>query len=298
VPHLVRPGDRLVALLAGSDLTPVQAAALNCLDDPSALPVGAVIWLPRPDMPVQTPTAGDDAPAIFLFTAADTTPLNVEGTTLRWRARGSAVYLYPCPAEGDECPRPLDVVALPLVGELNVRDFQQAGTVRYQLEVVGGDSPPVTRQIALEVACSHQSLAPDTRRCPAAPPLATFAVSQPFEGGVMLYFGDTGEIYVLTRADQRVRVFRDTFEEWMPSVEYPNIPDERFPAIRGFGIVWNQLGGPDSPLGWATAPEGGIDAARQAAGRLSYTTYISGVGAVYAVTFAPGEPLGWWGQVR
>ena len=48
VPYVVRPGDTLGGLIAGqTSVTVTQLAALNCLDDPDALPVGAVIWLPR-----------------------------------------------------------------------------------------------------------------------------------------------------------------------------------------------------------------------------------------------------------
>src|SRR5258708_7662993 len=48
-PYVVRPGDQLAGLIAGqSDITVTQLALLNCLDDPDALPVGAVIWLPAP----------------------------------------------------------------------------------------------------------------------------------------------------------------------------------------------------------------------------------------------------------
>src|SRR5690606_28547912 len=48
-PHVVREGETLAALTAdASAVTVTQLAALNCLDDPDALPVGAVIWLPAP----------------------------------------------------------------------------------------------------------------------------------------------------------------------------------------------------------------------------------------------------------
>lgn len=300
VPQIVRPGERLVDLLVGSDLTPAQAAALNCLDDPAALPVGAVIWLPETNTPETAPETGSAAPDIVAFEASNTAPLNQEGTVFRWQARGSAAYFYPCPRDSEDCPRPFNTPPQPLAGEMSVRGFQYAGQVRYRLEVVGAEGERVAESITLDVTCSHQSLALTSGfvRCPDAPPLASFAVWQPFEGGVMLYFADTGEIYVMTRADQRVQVFRDVFEEWMPSVEYPDIPDDRFAAIRGFGVVWNQLGGPGGALGWALAREGGIDTARQPAGRLSYTTYIRGAGAaVYAVTLVPGESVGYWMQV-
>jgi hypothetical protein len=300
-PHIVREGDRLVDLLVtagGNPLTPTQIASLNCLDDSAALPVGAVIWLPT-IAGESSPVSSEDSAAITAFEVSSATPLNIEGAAFSWAASGAAAYLYPCPQEG-ECSRPFSASALPLQHEIVARGFQYAGMVRYRLEVVGGDGESVAQDIDMDVRCSQEALAPTAvnQRCPDEPPRSVFAVAQPFEGGVMMYFGDTEEIWVLTADDQRAQVFQDVFEEGVADVEYDDIPDDRVPAIRGFGIIWNQLGGPDSSLGWGLAPEGGIDAARQAAGRLSYTTYIRGAeGAVYAVTFIPGEAMGYWMQI-
>lgn len=45
--HVVQAGDTLPTLMAGmQELTVTQAAALNCVDDPTALAVGSVVWLP------------------------------------------------------------------------------------------------------------------------------------------------------------------------------------------------------------------------------------------------------------
>jgi hypothetical protein len=45
--HVVKAGDTLAALMQGfHGLSVTQLAALNCVDDPMALPVGSVVWLP------------------------------------------------------------------------------------------------------------------------------------------------------------------------------------------------------------------------------------------------------------
>src|SRR5689334_5838056 len=47
-PYIVRAGDTLASLLTGTpNISVTQLAALNCIDNPEALPVGAVIWLPE-----------------------------------------------------------------------------------------------------------------------------------------------------------------------------------------------------------------------------------------------------------
>lgn len=55
--HIVEAGDTLASLVAGqTQLSITQLAALNCIDDPSALPIGSVVWLP-PVTQLTTPTA-------------------------------------------------------------------------------------------------------------------------------------------------------------------------------------------------------------------------------------------------
>ena len=65
VPYVVRPGDHLADLVAAqTTVTVTQLAALNCIDDPDALPVGAVIWLPGAALgEVATPEATAEATA-------------------------------------------------------------------------------------------------------------------------------------------------------------------------------------------------------------------------------------------
>ncbi|MFO7323475.1 MAG: hypothetical protein DIU68_017225 [Chloroflexota bacterium] len=310
-PYVIRPGDRLGDLLAGVDnLTVTQLALLNCLDDPSALPVGATIWLPLPSATAtEAPEATAEATAertpvtqaeIHSLTSSSEPVQNLEGTTFRWEATGLEAYFYSCPADpAVECLRPVGANPVPLRGSMTVRNFHYAGPARYRLEVIGADDSLV-EDITVNVVCSQESLGLVTGNphCAETPPRATFAAWQPFEGGVMLYFADTGEIWVLTNADNRVRVYRDAFVEGMPEPEISNIPENRFAARRGFGIVWRQLGGPESPLGWALAEEIGFDSARQPAGRVSFTTYIQGPGdTVYAVTQVPGMAEGFWTQV-
>jgi hypothetical protein len=315
VPYIVRAGDRLGDLLTGVDnLTATQLAVLNCLDDPSALPVGATIWVPRPtaagtavqpdatgEVPAEAPVAAADMAEITRLEADSETVLNQEGVTFSWAATGAQAYFYPCPTDPDvECSRPAQAQVMPLSDALLVHDFPYAGPARFRLEVVGGDQR-VTQDITISVECSQQSLGlvSGFQSCPELPPLAAFGVWQPFENGVMMYFADSKEIYVMTNADNRVQVFPDTFVEGMADAIYDDIPEGRFAARRGFGIVWNQLGGPGSPLGWALAEEIGFDTARQPAGRVSYSTYIKGPGdVVYAVTLVPDTDAGYWTQIK
>lgn len=300
VPHLVRPGERLADLLTGtSNISVTQLAALNCLDDPAALPVGAVVWIPGTDAEEVSEGDADTPPSITRFAASDRAAQNQDEITFRWQAAGEVAYFYACPGDEDsECKRPALAAPMPLRGETTVSDFAYAGPHRFRLEVRGaGES--VTEDLTVEITCSQQWLGPVTgfKACPHNPPLAVFAAWQPFEGGVMLWFSDTREIWVMTNDDHRVQVFPDTYLEGEPS---PNLeaPEDRYPAVRGFGRVWIAVGGPDGPLGWALSEETGFDSARQSAGSRSFTTYIQGPGEnVYAVTLIPQLNIGLWTTV-
>ncbi|MBK8024055.1 MAG: LysM peptidoglycan-binding domain-containing protein [Chloroflexi bacterium] len=104
-PYVVRPGDTLPMLLASSTaLTVTQAAALNCLDDPYALPVGAVIFLPaRQDERETAAEPGGDAAAIVAFAAEAETVRNTEGAAFSWSGTGDAAYFFPAPSMSTPC---------------------------------------------------------------------------------------------------------------------------------------------------------------------------------------------------
>lgn len=306
VPYIVRPGDRLADLLADvENVTITQVAALNCLDDPAALPVGATIWLPEHFLGIEVAfPVGDTNPDVdhVLITSvskdAEVVP-NQAGFTVTWAAEGSEAYLYPCPPDPDaDCDRPLSAMQVPLAHSVNLHNFQYAGPMRYRLEVVDGEARDY-RDIVFRVVCSQERLAPVSgfELCPDAPASPVFAAWQPFEGGMMLWFSDTRQIFVLFNDGQRVQVFADPYVTSQPE---PTVtpPENRVAPMRGFGLVWRELGGPESELGWALDAEIGFDSARQVAGRQSYTIYIQGPGAtVYAVTLIPGTEGGYWTQV-
>jgi hypothetical protein len=216
-PYVVQTGDTLRGLIGGYDgLSITQLAALNCLDDPDALPVGAVIWLP------------------------------------------------------------VDPLAPDVTAEPTVCDYE------WLVEV-------------------------STLGCAPAPAEPIFGAFQLFEGGVMIWFSDTQEIFVLIEGEEspfRAAFFEDTYREGeVTSDSTP--PQGLFVPVRGFAKVWAFLGAEDGALGWAIEEERGVDLLRQPAGRTSYTTYITivqgapdapldEIAPVYAVSAFPGLAEGYW----
>lgn len=304
-PYIIRPGDTLAALLVGvPNISVTQLAALNCIDDPHALPIGAVIWIPEREISGEEGEAAEDAesnePEIMRFEAESDSVHNQAGVVLSWQAAGETAYLYTCPADDDiDCARPFNAEPLPLNFTTEpISGFLYEGTVRYRLEVIGGDAA-VTEDVTVDVTCSQDWLGQSTgaQPCPQEPPKAIFAAWQPFENGVMMWFSDTEQIWVMTNADNRVQVFDDLYMEGEPDPE-AEAPQGLFTPVRGFGKVWEQLGGADSPLGWAMTPEIGFDSARQPASPRSYTVYVKGPDVIiYAVTIIPQIDVGYWVQI-
>jgi LysM domain len=322
VPYVVRPGDQLAGLIAGQTaVTVTQLAALNCIDDPNALPVGAVIWLPKqaiseaqapsaatPEATAPTVEATSEATAeasasvsatnsaqIQSFAANAETVSNTDKVTVGWSATGSAAYFYLCAVE--ECLRPANAQPLALNGSIRFDGFQSAGTYRYRLDVDGAGGP-VTQDVSVEVTCSQDWLGGvgASPLCPEDPARTVYAVWQPFEHGVMIWFSDTKQIYVMT-SDGQMQAYVDQYVDGQPDPG-EQAPNGLITPVRGFGLIWEALGGANSPLGWAQTKEVGYDAARQAAGRTSYTTYIAGPGStVYAMTQIPGGMVGYWAQI-
>ena len=94
--------------------------------------------------------------------------------------------------------------------------------------------------------------------CPTRGPVAANAAFQPFEQGLMFWRADERTIYVL-HADSAWAHYIDTYADAEPeSAPALQPPKGLLQPVRGFGKLWRQqLGGPQSDLGWALAEERG-----------------------------------------
>lgn len=301
VPQMIRPGDRLPDLMVGVlNLTITQAAALNCLDDPLALPIGALIWLPQAvsfeaaPLPVTPSTA---APAISRLTVAPPQVENTDSVTITWEGSGDYAYLYVCGAAADlPCARPPEHLLTRLPATYTtppIGGFRYAGSLRYRLEVVAG-SQSVFQDVTIQVRCAHDRLGGTSSGlllCPNGAPRSTEALVQPFESGLMLAFPATGDIWALT-PDGRLHSYPSAANS--PIQAGAAVEGLAIPPAPAFAAVWAELAVGDHPLGPPTESARTVEAALQPAGQVSYTTYLEFSERTYAITRLPGEPLGWW----
>jgi hypothetical protein len=107
----------------------------------------------------------------------------------------------------------------------------------------------------------------------------------------MIWMGDTRTIAVLYSTGAWAE-YPDTWDEGQPSSD-PRLtpPAGLHQPVRGFGKLWReQLGGPQSAIGWALGPENGYDILKQ---EFERGTMLAGPEGVTYVLYADG---GWEGR--
>jgi hypothetical protein len=100
--------------------------------------------------------------------------------------------------------------------------------------------------------------------CPEGAAERVYMARQPFQQGQMIWREDLQIIYVLTN-DGSWLSFDDEFEEGQPENDPALTPPQNLlQPVRGFGKLWREdLGGSAAAIGWATAPEAGVNATVQ-----------------------------------
>ena len=96
-----------------------------------------------------------------------------------------------------------------------------------------------------------------TSTTPDEPQPSTYArlAYQQFQHGMMLYFGHTGDIWVLYDDGKLTYVSSDTYGSLFPDPASPNPPPGFQRPILGFGKVWGHFQTIYNRIGWATASE-------------------------------------------
>lgn len=122
--------------------------------------------------------------------------------------------------------------------------------------------------------------------CPGAP-ITTTAAYQPYERGFMIWLADAGDIWVFLNAAPQLGGagrwlhFAESAYRGFADAVPQTPPPGKVQPVSGFGRVWYNLTGYtgqpiSAELGWATAPESGYTATRQAWGRTSHShVYLS-----------------------
>jgi hypothetical protein len=121
-------------------------------------------------------------------------------------------------------------------------------------------------------------------------PHDTAAATQAFEGGVMIWRQEVGEVYVLFPPGDWY-AFTGTWAEGQTESD-PSIvpPPGRYQPVRGFGKVWRSEGWVRERLGWAVETERGATAQAQ---RFEHGWMLRLEGSIYALVSSDIGPAYW-----
>jgi hypothetical protein len=220
-----------------------------------------------------TPTPGGDAtapastaaPAIVSFTAEPTAIVEGDEVTFSWEATGGAEawiqwtdrfgILQAISVDPDGGSQTF----IPDNGRINLLVENSAGadsaTVELDITCANEWAPPLAENPPIDVCPSEAQVGP--------------AAQQPFENGLMIWFGPSDTIFVMydegqLGAQRPFDTFEDTFEEGDPESDSDIVPpDGLYQPVRGFGLIWRENPVVREQLGWATAPEAGFETWRQ-----------------------------------
>jgi hypothetical protein len=149
----------------------------------------------------------------------------------------------------------------------------------FQLMATDASGTRADAFVRVQVRCPYAYFfgEPESEACPLTEPMDVPAAFQPFEGGYMIWRGDTREIYVLnTTAQPRLGRYRDTWTEGDVGDIGASPPSGFYQPVRGFGKVWSENPAVRQSLGWATAPEQSYTARIQESGAYRYArTYFT-----------------------
>lgn len=211
---------------------------------------------PPPPGPVVPPVAPASA-QIISFTASPTTVNPGAAVTLSWQIQGTGgvTISQSIPNGGD----PITVVnAQSPQGSATVYVPDRAAySVDYTLFTAQGAAETRT----VRVHCPVTFFFGEADGCPASEPLEIPGALQEFEGGRMVWRGDTHEIYVFYddspgATSGTTGYFLEASYSALPGPSLTDAPplDRTVPA-HGFGQVWANAPGVRDRLGWALAPE-------------------------------------------
>jgi len=224
---------------------------------------------PRPPTP-------SPAPLVLSFTASPTITQNLGDVVhLAWEAGGQRAELCPLIGTG-----PADCHDVPLVGQQDfVIDEQALTYVGFALRVYVQEQTTL-KTVELHPQCQNLRswfFADPPLRCPSDEALTSYAASQHFERGLMIWVEETDEFYVFYDEpdEQGFQVVQRTIGlELKPGASEDNRigedpPPGLYEPVSGFGLIWRgevEWPYPDNVrerLGWATVPESGFDTAYQ-----------------------------------
>jgi len=245
-PYVASSGNGVAAPVApGGSMSIVQLRLrLINLSDSSTLD-SKDITVPINGLPNQSPQ-------IVAFTTSPTTAAPGGQVTLAWEVKNAtAISISPLPASVNAA------IANQMTGTTTVSiPINASGTVTIELIARNAAGQETRGAVSISIiappqpACQFPTSLADT--CPQTQETVN-AAYQLFEQGHMIWNGNTQTIYVLF-PDGHWEAFADTWQPGDPDPVAGDLPEGLIVPVRGFGKIWEQIGGAPV-LGFATAAE-------------------------------------------
>ena len=204
--------------------------------------------------PAEEGGGGEGTLSIDTLTLAPDPVLPNSYLTITWATSGaSAVALNLLDGPGGQVVQPIvSPGQMPLTGTMAYPVPADAeGSITFSLVASDEAGNQVTEEATASIGgCEFENTLTD--RCPSSQVTVTGAF-QPFEGGYMVWRGDTRTIYVLFGDDSTWATYPDTWVEG-DQVDTGEPPQGRAAPVRGFGKVWVNESLSDR-LGWGLGTE-------------------------------------------
>ncbi len=271
-PYVSSSGTGVAAPVSpGGTMTMVQLRLRLVKTSDNSTLTSKDITIPISGLTVPTATAAPsaNAPQITSFTVSPTSSNPGATVTLNWTVVNATSISLNQLAQG-LAAAPLTSGQVSATGSLNVTiPADASGSVTYELLAgnAGGQETRATAVVTINGSAAT-TVEPAGGDCQFATSLAETcpitqetlsATYQPFDKGFMVWNGNTQTIYVMFD-DGTWEQFADTWQSGDPELPgNETAPEGKLVPVRGFGKVWEQLGGADT-LGWATAEEAGYQA--------------------------------------
>lgn len=224
------------------------------------LPITGDITIPVPtpaptiEAAVPTPVATAANLNITSFTVNPTTVNPGAPVTLTWNVVGTGGVFIEQVVPGVGAAEVVVTAQSPQGSATVYLPDYAAYNVQFTLWTAARDASATTEIL---VHCPFTFFFGEGDGCPATEPLSIESAYQEFEGGFMVWRGDTREIYAFI-SDGTTEYYLEAAFDNLPENNPAEAPPlDRFAPTSGFGRVWTNTPGLAEKLGWALAAEQG-----------------------------------------
>lgn len=188
------------------------------------------------------------------------------GVTLAWEVRGVGGVRIDQSVPGIEGVQTVVTAQSPKGSTTVYLPDNATYEVAYTLQTADGSD---SRTVTVEVNCTGTFFfGQGGEGCPASEEKTIDAAFQPFEGGFMVWRGDTFEVYVFVYGTDdtggEALYYLESSYGTLPAPAATEVaPLDRFVPVSGFGRVWANAPGVREKLGWGLEAESGYEATLQ-----------------------------------